>query len=73
MSRGRRDDVTNHARFMVGTQLNIAQFSTHYQTISGDSAACGLSSSSRRWLAEDRRHCGFCFLTPPPPRQKRTI
>jgi hypothetical protein len=29
MSRGRRDDVTKHARFMIGTLLNIAQFSTH--------------------------------------------
>jgi hypothetical protein len=29
IGRGRRDDVTQHARFVVGTQLNIAQFSTH--------------------------------------------
>jgi hypothetical protein len=29
MSRGRRDDVTKHARFVAGTLLNIAQFSTH--------------------------------------------
>jgi hypothetical protein len=40
MSRGRRDDVTKHARFMIGTLLNIAQFSTHYPTILGDLAAC---------------------------------
>jgi hypothetical protein len=29
MSRGRRTDVTKHARFVAGTQFNIAQFSTH--------------------------------------------
>jgi len=32
ISRGRRDDVTNHARFVGGTQPNIAQFSRLYQT-----------------------------------------
>ncbi|HMH71120.1 MAG TPA: hypothetical protein VK554_02300, partial [Bradyrhizobium sp.] len=55
INRGRRDDVTKHARFVVGTQFNIAQFSTHYPTILGDLAACDLSSSSRRCPVEDRR------------------
>jgi hypothetical protein len=56
INRGRRDDVTKHARFVVGAQFNIAQFSTHYPTILSDLAACGLSSSSRRCPVEDRRN-----------------
>jgi len=70
INRGRRDDVTKHARFVVGTQFNIAQFSAHYPTILADLAACDLSSSSAvarsRIVAEQ---CSAAYMSShcPPP------
>jgi hypothetical protein len=66
LSRGRRDGGTKHARFVVGTQLNIAQLSDNI----GNLAACHLPSSPAGWPAEDHRNRGFCFLTTIEPRQK---
>jgi hypothetical protein len=63
---GRRDDAAKHARFVVGTQLNIAQLSDNID----DLAACDLSSLPAGWPPGDRCNRGFCFLTPIEPGQK---